>query len=1560
MLNPKILIIDDEESIRNSLSYFFEKKGYIVESVSSGSEAIEKIKKNKFDAALIDIILPDYDGIDLLKIFKKQFPNLICIIITAYSTIQSAITSIKEAADGYFVKPPILEDVLIKVEEALEKQKLRKELEKSEEKFRQIFESIPDLFFLITEDTTILEYRGKKEDLYISPEEFIGKKMLDILPPDLAESHLKMVKTVVSTKEPQILTYSLPIKKEVRYFEARYLLLSENKIAIFIRDISKQRNLEILTVAQRDLALEMLKTADFSQLMQKSLRVILNATGFDAGGIYIYNEKTDFLDLFYHEGFSPAFVKAVSRYGPGSINYKMVKDGNPVYLSYKELQIPKIEAMDIEGLKSVAIIPILYEKMPLGCVNVASHSKIEISDDSKYIIETLVGQIGQIIYRSKMASALKESEEKFKGIFEAIPDIFFLLSRDTTILDYQGEEGDFYIPLKDSLGKKMSQILPHTLGQKCIDMVEKTIQTKKPQIWEYELPIKGEMRYFEGRFLFFSPNQVALFIRDITKRKVIEDTLRESEEKFRSISEQALMGICILQDNVIKYINRQYANIIGYTPEEMMNWSPFEYVKSIHPEDRKMVVEQARKKQRGDKDVINHYQFRGITKTGKTVWVENYAKTILYGGKPADLIMIIDITERKNAEQKLKESEEKFRTITEQSLMGICIVQDNLIKYVNQAMAEIVEYSIPEIISWSQNDFFKLIHPEHMAYAKQRSTEGQIRDEGLISQDTYKIVTKTGKVKFIDTYAKTIKYQGKKAALVTISDVTAKFEAEQKLKESEEKYRFLIENINDIITEISPDGKILYLSPQVNKMLGYEPEELLNKDIFDYIHVSDIQFLHEIMTNIDLEVYYPLILEFRLKHKYGHYIYAQISATKNFKNDKLSLIGVVRDISEKKVAELELKESEEKYRLITENANDLIAIVNDKYEFEYVNEGTHKGILGYSTKDMIGKSPLDFIHPHDIEKVTYALTEGLKKSTEKGEFRIRHRDGHYLWIQLRGKLFKSSDGEVKGVIIGRDVTDHKLSEERLKESEENFRNISEQSVLGIIIIQDSSIVYANGALSNIHGYSVQEMMSWNIDDLQKLIHPDDYFDIMKDLKEIEFGKTDIREGVVVRIITKSGDIKWIEAYSKIINYQRKSAILTLIHDVTDRKKAEEELLKYRKHLEKMVKEQTAELVMANKKLEQQIIERKQIEKELRESEEKFKSMINISQEIIIRTDLYGNFTFVNTSASEFFQKDVDQIIGANIINFIYSEDREQAKNALKNVIVTGKPILGFPVRMILPSGIRTVKWNGTVIRNNKGRIIELQATGRDITELQEEMIEKNKLAAVGQLAAGVAHELNTPLANINLTAEYILNLMKKQKISYEWHILIDEIMDIKRQVMLCSKIVKELLQFSRKMALNIKKFNLNSILIDLINSPSITARLRENNVRISTIMDEEIDIEVDKALLTQVFQNIINNSIDALNEKDKNPEITIELLKKNNNAEIKIIDNGKGIKEEDLPLVFDPFFSTKPVGKGTGLGLAICRSIVEKHGGKITINSIYGKGTNVKIILPLEQFKNHE
>ncbi|MHA1301978.1 MAG: sensor histidine kinase, partial [Candidatus Helarchaeota archaeon] len=120
------------------------------------------------------------------------------------------------------------------------------------------------------------------------------------------------------------------------------------------------------------------------------------------------------------------------------------------------------------------------------------------------------------------------------------------------------------------------------------------------------------------------------------------------------------------------------------------------------------------------------------------------------------------------------------------------------------------------------------------------------------------------------------------------------------------------------------------------------------------------------------------------------------------------------------------------------------------------------------------------------------------------------------------------------------------------------------------------------------------------------------------------------------------------------------------------------------------------------------------------------------------------------------------------------------------------------------------------------------------------------------------------------------------------------------------------------------------------------------------------DIEVDKALLTQVFQNIINNSIDALNEKDKNPEITIELLKKNNNAEIKIIDNGKGIKEEDLPLVFDPFFSTKPVGKGTGLGLAICRSIVEKHGGKITINSIYGKGTNVKIILPLEQFKNHE
>jgi len=149
--------------------------------------------------------------------------------------------------------------------------------------------------------------------------------------------------------------------------------------------------------------------------------------------------------------------------------------------------------------------------------------------------------------------------------------------------------------------------------------------------------------------------------QDITKRKEIEITLKESEEKFRTIAEQLFMNIIILQDGIYRYFNNGVLKTNRYNREEIENWEPYEFAKLIHPDDREFVIEQARKKQAGEKDIVINYKYRLIRKDGKIRWIENFSKTINYEGKPADLIMSIDITDSIKAEQKLKESEEKYR-----------------------------------------------------------------------------------------------------------------------------------------------------------------------------------------------------------------------------------------------------------------------------------------------------------------------------------------------------------------------------------------------------------------------------------------------------------------------------------------------------------------------------------------------------------------------------------------------------------------------------------------------------------------------------------------------------------------------------------------------------------------------------------------------------------------------------------------------------------------------------------------------------------------------------------
>jgi len=272
---------------------------------------------------------------------------------------------------------------------------------------------------------------------------------------------------------------------------------------------------------------------------------------------------------------------------------------------------------------------------------------------------------------------LKNSERKYRNILENMMEGYFetdLMGNFVyvnfeycKIMGYSKEEviGKNYRLLYD---KKSSEVLFNMFNQ-----IYKTGIPRPPTGVAKVITSKNKLIYFEGTIdlLYDSKgNQVGFygFVRDITKRKIAEknrkkteEALKESEQKFRTIAEQSFMSIIIIQDGIFKYFNERLPKVNGYSPEEIKNWKPYEFAKLIHPDDRDFVMDQAKKKEIGEKVVIEQYKYRMIRKDGEIRWLENFSKTINYRGSPADFIISMDITEQINAEKQLKKSESKYR-----------------------------------------------------------------------------------------------------------------------------------------------------------------------------------------------------------------------------------------------------------------------------------------------------------------------------------------------------------------------------------------------------------------------------------------------------------------------------------------------------------------------------------------------------------------------------------------------------------------------------------------------------------------------------------------------------------------------------------------------------------------------------------------------------------------------------------------------------------------------------------------------------------------------------------
>jgi len=505
----------------------------------------------------------------------------------------------------------------------------------------------------------------------------------------------------------------------------------------------------------------------------------------------------------------------------------------------------------------------------------------------------------------------------------------------------------------------------------------------------------------------------------------------------------------------------------------------------------------------------------------------------------------------------------------------------------------------------------------------------------------------------------------------------------------------------------------------------------------------------------------------------------------------------------------------------------------------------------------------------------------------------------------------------------------KTTEQALMDSEEKYSNLVEQAIDGVVIVQDEVFKFANNAMFILTGYNIGEIIGMPF---LNLIAIDDKR-LSEERKRLRMAGITGPSFYEAKIHCKNGTIRSVELSVSVINYNGKTANMGIIRDIT---------------------------------------ERKLVEEALRESKEMYMTLVNTSPDAVTMTDLGGKITYASPRTLELHGYDnIDELFGKSAFELIAPEDREIAKTNLKKTMKEGI-IRNLDYTLLKKDKTRfRGGLNATLIRDSFGRPKGFIATTRDITKQKQmekdlkkyaehlekevkkrtnELIQSEKMAALGQLVAGVAHEINNPLAYIKTNTKYfkedLLDLKNKyngedMKLFIEMERLINtNIEGIKR----IANITKTLKDFARpeedgKTVSSINQ-GLRDTLIIVHNELKHRIKVHENYGDIPNIV-------CNIGQLNQVFMNLILNSSQAMNEGD----IWIKTWSDENYVNIEIKDNGKGISDEIINKIFDPFFTTKT--SGTGLGLSLSYQIIQSIGGDIKVKSRVGKGTMMRIRLPI-------
>ncbi len=1160
------------------------------------------------------------------------------------------------------------------------------------------------------------------------------------------------------------------------------------------------------------------------------------------------------------------------------------------------------------------------ETWPDGRETWVSTTKMPLRDAAGNIIGTF-GISRDITDRKQAEEALRESQEMFQKAFQASPDIMVLHSLS------EGRHIDVNESFLRLVGYRREELVGRTAMDLGLwwDLAQRNeylrVLRKQGRVRDLEICVRTKSG--ETRTLLLSAevieiagqDSVVAIGKDITERKQTEEALRASEQRYRLLFERNLAGVFRTSvDGRILDCNEAFARLFGYSSRgEMLSCQAWELYHD--PADREAFLARLKNQQE-----LTNMEYCLRRKDGTSVWVlEN--STLLEGEDDAPAVIegtSIDITERKRAEERLRQSGEDYRGLAE-SIGDVFFAMDKDLRYTywNKASEKLTGISAKDALGKSLYELF----PEM---------------KGTRAESLYLDAMRTGQphsfvnqyqVKGEDLIFELNVYPSHRGLSVIAKDITERKRAEQALLLSEEKFaKAFRSSPNAMAISTLEEGRFLEVNDSFLRRSGRQREDVVGRTALElgvWVNPDDrVGVIDELRKSGRVNG-----REILLRSRSGQIRVGLFSAETIEVRGVHCLLTVAEDITERKRAEEALQVSERQLAQAMDMA--LLAhwefdtasgmfIFNDRFYRLYGTTAEREGGYQMSPETYFR----EFLPPEDAHLVTDEIAKATATTDQNRswalEHRIRRRDGEIRHIVVRISVNRNSEGLiVKTRGVNQDITERKRAEQELHESEERYRSLVEAApdVIYTLSAEDGSLTSLNPAFETLTGWSRAE---WLGKPFVGIVHPDDLPVAVETFQKASRGET--QPPYELRVLSKSGEYLVGEFISTPhVKDGKVVGELGIARDITERKRTGEAL---------------------------------------RASEERFRRIVETAEEGIWMIDAESRTTFANRKMADMLGYTPEEMLGKSLFSFMDEEERALAERLIERRRRGVSEQHDFKFRRQDGSSLWALLATNPVF-DEAGRYSGALAMVTDITrrkQLQEQFRQVQKMEAVGRLAGGIAHDFNNLLTAI---MGYGQLLYEKLAAGDPLRAYVDTINKAGDRA---AALTRQLLAFSRQQVLVPQVLDLNSVVADVNN---MLRRLIGEDIDLVTVEGHDLwRVKADPGQIEQVILNLAVNARDAMPQGGKLTIKTANVMLEDAYARshyplkpgpyvmLAVSDTGCGMDEGTRAYIFEPFFTTKAKGMGTGLGLATVYGIIKQSRGYIWAESEEGRGTTFTIYLP--------